>query len=153
MEDSKKAFKINEIMNFLPHRYPMLLIDRIVDIEKGNKVIAKKNVTFNEHFFQGHFPSHPVMPGVLIIEAMAQAAGVLVLDNAQNIDPKDYVVYFMTIESAQFRKPVTPGDVLELHVERIKNRGMVWKMKGEAIVDGARVANAIFSAMIVKKGG
>jgi 3-hydroxyacyl-[acyl-carrier-protein] dehydratase len=151
MLEKRKVLDINQIMQFLPHRYPLLLIDRIIDVQRGEKVIAVKNVSYNESFFQGHFPGHPVMPGVLLVEAMAQAAGILVMDQAQDLDPKEYVVYFMSIEEAQFRKPVTPGDVVFLHVEKVRNRGMVWKMKAEARVDDVRVANALFSAMIVKK--
>jgi 3-hydroxyacyl-[acyl-carrier-protein] dehydratase len=142
---------INGIMKLLPHRYPMLLVDRILEITPDNGVVALKNVTINEDFFNGHFPGHPVMPGVLIIEAMAQAAGIFVMANSKDIDPDKFVVYFMSIEEAQFRKPVVPGDALHLHIEKIKNRGAVWKMKGEARVNGQRVANAIFSAMIIKK--
>lgn len=137
-------------MKLLPHRFPMLLIDRVVDMTPGEGITALKNVTINEDFFNGHFPNHPIMPGVLIIEAMAQAAGVFVMSSSKDMDPKHHVVYFMSIEEAQFRKPVVPGDSLYLHIETIKNRGNVWKMKGEAKVDGQRVANAVFSAMIVK---
>jgi len=151
MNIEQKQFNINQIMKFLPHRYPLLLIDKVIDVQRGEKVVAVKNVSYNEQFFQGHFPGHPVMPGVLLIEAMAQAAGILVMDQAQDMNPEEYVVYFMGIEDAHFRKPVVPGDVVFLHVEKVKNRGMVWKMKAEAKVDDVRVANASFSAMIVKK--
>jgi 3-hydroxyacyl-[acyl-carrier-protein] dehydratase len=151
MNIEQKQFNINQIMKFLPHRYPLLLIDKVIDVQRGAKVVAVKNVSYNEQFFQGHFPGHPVMPGVLLIEAMAQAAGILVMDQAQDMNPEEYVVYFMGIEDAHFRKPVVPGDVVFLHVEKVKNRGMVWKMKAEAKVDDVRVANASFSAMIVKK--
>ena len=151
MNTEQKQFNINQIMKFLPHRYPLLLIDKVIDVQRGEKVVAVKNVSYNEQFFQGHFPGHPVMPGVLLIEAMAQAAGILVMDQAQDMNPEEYVVYFMGIEDAHFRKPVVPGDVVFLHVEKVKNRGMVWKMKAEAKVDDVRVANASFSAMIVKK--
>lgn len=146
-----KMVDINNIMNILPHRYPMLMIDRLIEVEKNQSIIALKNVTINEQFFNGHFPQHPIMPGVLIVEAMAQAAGALVMSSINNIDIKNYVVYFMSIHEAQFRKPVIPGDALYLHIEKIKNRGLVWKMKGEAKVDNQRVANATFSAVIVKK--
>ena len=151
MNTEQKQFNINQIMKFLPHRYPLLLIDKVIDVQRGDKGVSVKNVSYNEQFFQGHFPGHPVMPGVLLIEAMAQAAGILVMDQAQDMNPEEYVVYFMGIEDAHFRKPVVPGDVVFLHVEKVKNRGMVWKMKAEAKVDDVRVANASFSAMIVKK--
>lgn len=145
-------FNAVEIMKVLPHRYPFLLIDRVLSVSMEEGVVALKNVTINEDFFCGHFPGHPVMPGVLIVEAMAQAAGVLVMNTTEGVSPEEHVVYFMSIEEAHFRKPVTPGDALYLHVQIIKNRGMVWKMKGEARVDGVRVADAAFSAMIVKRG-
>jgi 3-hydroxyacyl-[acyl-carrier-protein] dehydratase len=145
------AMQVEKIMKMLPHRFPMLMVDRVIEIDGDKGIIALKNVTINEDFFNGHFPSHPVMPGVLIIEAMAQAAGIFVIHNTSNVDPEKKVVYFMSIEEAQFRKPVVPGDALYLHVEKVKNRGNVWKMKGEARVDGQRVANATFSAMIVDK--
>lgn len=150
MTNPPSKIDINGIMKMLPHRFPMLLIDRVIELNPGQGVVALKNVTINEDFFNGHFPNHPIMPGVLIIEAMAQAAGVFVMSSSEGIDPNDHVVYFMSIEEAQFRKPVVPGDSLYLHIETVKNRGAVWKMKGEARVDGQRVANAIFSAMIVK---
>mgnify|MGYP003510331789 CR=1 FL=1 len=148
---SNALMHVEKIMKMLPHRYPLLMVDRVVSIEGDKGIVALKNVTINEEFFTGHFPSHPVMPGVLIIEAMAQAAGIFVIHNTPDIDPEKKVVYFMSIEEAQFRKPVVPGDSLYLHVEKVKNRGNVWKMKGEAKVDGQRVANAVFSAMIVDK--
>jgi 3-hydroxyacyl-[acyl-carrier-protein] dehydratase len=146
---AKFSLDINKIMEMLPHRYPMLLVDRILEIS-DNGLVALKNITMNEEFFLGHFPGHPVFPGVLIIEAMAQAAAVFVTQS-QSIDPKKKVVYFMSIEEAAFRKPVTPGDAMHLHIEKLKNRGNIWKMQGEAKVDGVRVANATFSAMIVDK--
>ncbi len=147
-ENSK--IDISGIMELLPHRYPMLLVDRILEITPDTGIIALKNVTINEDFFNGHFPGHPVMPGVLIIEAMAQAAGIFVMASSRDLVPSKFVVYFMSIEEAQFRKPVVPGDALHLHIDKLKNRGNVWKMKGEARVNGQRVANAVFSAMIVK---
>ncbi len=143
---------ITRVMELLPHRYPMLMIDRIVDMKGSESAIGIKNVSANEPFFQGHFPGHPVMPGVLIVEAMAQTAGALVL-NGLGDKAAGKIVYFMTIDRARFRKPVMPGDVLKVHVTRIHNRGPVWKFAGEAKVDGVRVAEADFSAMIVDQAG
>lgn len=140
---------IGKIMELIPHRYPLLMVDRIIDISE-NSIVGLKNITINEHIFAGHFPGHPVFPGVLIIEAMAQTAAVFVTHKLK-INPNEKVVYFMSIEEAAFRKPVIPGDMLHLHIETIKNRGNIWKMQGEAKVAGARVANAVFSAMIVDK--
>lgn len=148
---TKKIHSVEEIMSMLPHRYPMLLVDRVIEVSNDSEVVALKNVTINEDFFNGHFPGHPVMPGVLIVEAMAQAAGIFVLCNSPEIDPQNSVVYFMSIEEAKFRKPVVPGDQLFLHINKIQSRGNVWKMRGEAKVDGKRVADATFTAMIVSK--
>ncbi|HEX7775316.1 MAG TPA: 3-hydroxyacyl-ACP dehydratase FabZ [Parvibaculum sp.] len=139
---------IKRVMELLPHRYPMLMIDKIVEMRGSSSAIGIKNVSNNEPFFQGHFPGHPVMPGVLIVEAMAQTAGALVL-NGLGGDAEGKIVYFMTIDRAKFRKPVMPGDVLHVHVTKIHSRGPVWKFKGEAKVDGALVAEADYSAMIV----
>jgi len=130
---------IHEIQRILPHRYPFLLVDRIVEME-GERIVAIKNVTFNEPFFGGHFPGFPVMPGVLIIEAMAQAAGVLVLKNIADRDRK--LVLLVAIENARFRKPVIPGDTLRLEMAVIKRRTNVAKMAGRATVDGQLVAEA-----------
>jgi 3-hydroxyacyl-[acyl-carrier-protein] dehydratase len=143
---------ITEIMQVLPHRYPFLLVDRVLEMTPGKGIVALKNVTINEEFFNGHFPSHPVMPGVLLIEAMAQAAGIFVMAENEGIEPAQNVVYFMSIEEAKFRKPVVPGDQLRLCVDKMQNRGKVWKMKGEVLVEGAKVAEAVFTAMIVKRG-
>jgi len=134
-------------MELLPHRYPMLLIDRIKDMDGNESAIGVKNVTINDPFFEGHFPGHPVMPGVLIVEAMAQTAGALVI-NAMSSDASNKVVYFMAIDKAKFRKPVVPGDQLELHVSKLQNRGPVWKFRGIAKVDGQVVAEADYAAMI-----
>lgn len=153
-EANKIEVGIEKIMKDIPHRYPFLLIDKAEVIEPFKKGIGYKNVTFNEPHFTGHFPDHPIMPGVLIIEAMAQSAAILVKNSASKEDEKkmdDSLVYFMTIENAKFRKPVTPGDVLELHVEAIQNRGTVWKFAGTGIVNGKKVAEAEFSAMFVDK--
>ena len=139
---------IKRVMELLPHRYPMLMIDGIKEMRGTESAIGIKNVTFNEPHFQGHFPGLPVMPGVLIVEAMAQTAGAVVLGGlGQGAEGK--VVYFMSIEKAKFRKPVVPGDVLNIHVSKLQNRGPVWKFNGQAKVDGAVVAEADFSAMII----
>ena len=140
---------INDIMARIPHRYPFLMIDRVVDIVEGESGVGIKNVTFNEPFFQGHFPQRPVMPGVLIIEAMAQTAGVLVVSSMKNPEANK-IVYFMTIDDARFRRPVVPGDRLEIHVQKVRNRGPVWRFSGQAKVDGLTVAEATYSAMIVE---
>lgn len=141
---------IMRVMQLLPHRYPFLMIDRIIDIDGNKSAVGIKNVTFNEPQFQGHFPDMPVMPGVLIIEAMAQTAGAVVM-NAMGAVADTKTVYFMTIDGARFRRPVAPGDVLELHVSLLRSRGPVWKYSGKAIVDGALVAEAEFSAMIADR--
>ncbi len=139
---------INEILTILPHRYPFLLVDKIVEMEEGERAKGIKNVTVNEPFFQGHFPGHPVMPGVLIVEAMAQVGGILAFKSA-NVE--DQVLYFMGIDDARFRKPVLPGDRLELTVEVLRRRGKVWSLKGEAFVDGALVAEAKLLATIMER--
>lgn len=141
---------IEKIIKSLPHRYPFLLVDKVVELEVGKKIVAIKNVTFNEPQFMGHFPDHPIMPGVLIIEALAQA-GALMVTAAPDFKAEDKLVYFMSIDGAKFRKPVVPGDVLELHVEAVQNRGAVWKLAATAIVDGQKVSEAQLSAMIVDK--
>ncbi len=138
---------IQEIMQAIPHRYPFLLIDRLVDIIPSESAVGIKNVTINEQFFNGHFPQAPVMPGVLIIEAMAQTAGVLVIHSIGSIT-KQKLVYFMSIESAKFRRPVVPGDRLELRVRIIQHRGAVWKVEGKAFVGDTLCAEAIVTAMI-----
>jgi 3-hydroxyacyl-[acyl-carrier-protein] dehydratase len=139
---------IGRIKELIPHRYPFLMIDRVRALEWDKRAIGIKNVSVNEPHFDGHFPNRPVMPGVLIIEAMAQTAGVLVVATLGE-DAEGKLVYFMTIDSARFRKPVVPGDQLEVIVEKLRNRGAVWKFSGEAYVEGGLVAEAIFSAMIV----
>lgn len=141
---------IKAILNLLPHRYPMLLVDRVIEINEKS-IVGLKNVSINEDFFNGHFPGYPIMPGVLIIEAMAQAAGLFMVHSCPEVDRSMKLVYFMTIEEAHFRKPVVPGDALYLHIEQVKQKGNVWKMKGEARVNNKRVADAIFSAMLVDK--
>lgn len=141
---------IEKVLKSLPHRYPILLVDKVVELDIGKSITAIKNVTFNEPHFLGHFPDHPIMPGVLIIEAMAQA-GALIVTLGDDFKSEENLVYFMSIEGAKFRKPVIPGDVLELKVEVIHNRGSVWKLSGNAFVDGVKVSEAEFSAMIVEK--
>ncbi|WP_408871775.1 3-hydroxyacyl-ACP dehydratase FabZ [Entomobacter blattae] len=139
---------IENIMQSIPHRYPFLLIDKMVEVYLGQSAIGIKNVSVNEPCFQGHFPGKPVMPGVLIIEAMAQTAAVLVV-RTLGAEFEGKIVYFMTVENAKFRKPVVPGDQMRIHVEKERNRGNVWKFKGVAQVDGNAVAEAVFSAMIM----
>jgi 3-hydroxyacyl-[acyl-carrier-protein] dehydratase len=138
---------IQRLLELLPHRYPFLLVDRIVDMDGDNSCIGIKNVTFNEPHFQGHFPGRPIMPGVLIVEGMAQTAGALCIA-ARGPDIKPQLVYFLSIDKARFRKPVHPGDRLEYHVKKIRSRGSIWKFECEARVDGARVAEGELSAMI-----
>ena len=136
----------NEITALIPHRYPFLLVDRVDTIIPGECATGYKNVTINENFFQGHFPDFPIMPGVLIVEALAQTAGILVCHTFQLKNQRR--VYFMSIENARFRKPVTPGDVLKLQVRKVQNRKTIWKFKGEAIVGDQVYAEAVFTAMI-----
>lgn len=146
---AEAIINIEEIVNMIPHRYPMLLIDRVVE-RNENGLVALKNVTMNEPFFMGHFPSKPIMPGVMIVEAMAQASAihtVKLLGDAAN----GKLVYFMSIDDAKFRKPVTPGDSLYIHVEQLQVRGGVRKFKCEGKVDGAKVAEAVVTAMIADK--
>ena len=143
-----QSIDILKIMQSIPHRYPFLLIDKMVEIHAGQSAIGIKNVTVNEPFFQGHFPSHPVMPGVLIVEAMAQTAATLVVMTlGKAFEGK--LVYFMTIENAKFRRPVGPGAQLRIHVDKERSRANVWKFKGVARVDDVAVAEATFSAMIM----
>jgi 3-hydroxyacyl-[acyl-carrier-protein] dehydratase len=138
---------IMRVMQMIPHRYPILMLDRILDFVPGERATGLKNVTINEPFFAGHFPGFPVMPGVLIIESMAQTAATLVVQTLGK-EAEGKLVYFMTIDEARFRKPVTPGDSLHVHVTKIAQRRNVWKFQGEAKVDGVLCAEAIFSAMI-----
>ncbi len=143
-----KAIDILRIMELIPHRYPFLLVDRVTDVKVGESAVGIKNVTINEHFFQGHFPRQPVMPGVLIVESMAQTAAVLVVESLDD-EAAGKLVYFMTIDEARFRKPVVPGDTLKVHVNKLRSRGNVWKFSGEVRVDGTLVAEARFAAMIM----
>ncbi len=140
---------IKEILDLIPHRYPFLLVDRIVEMEPNKRVVGIKNVTINEPFFQGHFPGHPIMPGVLLLEAMAQTGGVLALKS--DPDPKSKVLYFMSIDKAKFRKPVVPGDQVRFELDVTKQRGTIMGFKAVALVDGAVVAEAEMMAMIVNK--
>ena len=146
--DVVETLDVMRIMEMIPHRYPFLMIDRVVDLVPGVSAVGIKNVTLNEHHFQGHFPRRPVMPGVLIIECMAQTAAVLVVETLEGA-AAGKPVYFMSIEEARFRKPVVPGDRLHVHVAKLRRRGAVWKFSGEARVDGVLMAQARFTAMIM----
>lgn len=143
---------IKQIMEILPHTFPFLLVDRIVEMEVPDRIVGLKNVTFNEPFFQGHFPSEPVMPGVLIVEAMAQAAGVLVY-KATGEQPRDKGVYLMALREAKFRRPVVPGDQLFLELQVVKRRGQIWVFKGRALVEGKVAAEAEIMATMREKEG
>ena len=146
---------INEILSILPHRFPFLLIDRVEELSIGESIKAYKNVTYNEQIFQGHFPGHPIYPGVMIIEGLAQAGGVLAFKSMEKdgVDLSDKVVYFMSIDNAKFRSPVRPGDKLEYRISVIKHRGRIWVLKGEAYInEGATLAaQAELQAMIMDK--
>lgn len=141
---------INEVMAMIPHRYPFLLVDKVVDLVPNESATGIKCVTVSEPHFQGHFPTRPIMPGVLIIEAMAQTSAVLVAHSLKG-GAADKLVYFMTIDSARFRRPVVPGDVLHIHVTKKQSRGAVWKFEGKAMVGDAVAADATFAAMLVDK--
>ncbi len=140
---------IQNIMKVLPHRYPFLLVDRILEVEPGKRIVGLKNVTINEPFFPGHFPGHPVMPGVLIVEAMAQTGGMMLMDAVE--DPESKVVYFMSLDKVKFRKPVVPGDQLRFELEMLKFRGKTCRMRGVAYVEGQPVAEAEMMAAIVDR--
>ncbi len=143
---------VREILNTLPHRYPFLLVDRIVEMEPGKRIVGIKNVSINEPFFQGHFPGFPVMPGVLIIEAMAQVGGVLAFRSAsEKMDISNKVVYFTGIDKARFRKPVLPGDQIRFELEVIHSKEPFWKLRGIALVDGRKVCEAELMAMVGDK--
>ncbi len=139
---------VERIMTMIPHRYPFLMIDRVVDIVPNVRATGVKNVTINEPYFAGHFPQRPVMPGVLIVEAMAQTAAVFVV-NTLGPDAEGKLVYFMSIDGARFRKPVVPGDQLRVEVTKERSRGNVWRFAGRAMVDGVLVAEATYAAMIM----
>ncbi len=143
------SFDIQRLQALLPHRYPFLLIDRVVDVDGDNSAVGLKAVTANEPHFAGHFPGRPVMPGVLLIEGMAQTAAAICAAAREAVSRKPSVVYFMTVDQAKFRRPVVPGVTVEYHIHKMRNRGDVWKYRGEARVEGVKVAEAVISAMIV----
>ena len=147
-EIAETVIDVNRIMEMIPHRYPFLMIDRVKDVVPDHQAVGVKNVTASEPHFQGHFPNHPVMPGVLIVEAMAQTAAVLVVETL-GVEAEGKLVYFMSVDNARFRKPVTPGDVLEITVTKLRSRGNVYKFEGKARADGVMMAEAVFSAMIM----
>ena len=153
LTEEKQIIDVTRIMSMIPHRYPFLLVDRICEMHSDHSAVGLKNVTYNEPFFQGHFPSTPVMPGVLIIEAMAQTSALLVVHTLGR-EANGKLVYFMSIDGARFRKPVIPGDQLQIKVVKRRNRGSVWKFACEAMVGDGLVAEAVITAMIsdVKAG-
>ena len=140
---------IAQILEYLPHRYPMLLVDRIIDFEPRKRITGVKNVTINEPFFQGHYPGHPIMPGVLIVEAMAQVGGLLLIDAVEDLDDK--VVYFMSLDRVKWRRPVRPGDQLVFELRLTHLRRSVCRMRGEGFVDGRLVAEAELTARVVER--
>lgn len=148
-EPGKTILEVDELMQLLPHRYPLLLVDRLVDIKPGESAVGIKNVTYGEEFFQGHFPQKPVMPGVLIIEAMAQAAAAFTC-YTEEIDTEGKIVLFTSVDKARFRRPVVPGDQLRILVRTVQRRAPVWRFEGEATVDGKRVADAQYAAMLAQ---
>jgi 3-hydroxyacyl-[acyl-carrier-protein] dehydratase len=148
---AKPVMDVIDIQKLLPHRYPFLLVDRVIECVPEQKLVAYKNVTVNEPFFAGHFPAHPVMPGVLILEALAQACALLGYTSS-GVDTKTHVTYLMSIDGAKFRRPVVPGDRLTLTIEVIRHKGLVWKTRGSATVDGVLVAEAEFLATVVELG-
>lgn len=141
-----ETIDIQRLFELLPHRYPFLMVDRIVDIDGSDSAVGIKNVTINEPHFAGHFPGRPIMPGVLLVEGLAQTAGAICIQALKATQPA--VVYFLTIDQCKFRRPVVPGDVVEYHVRKLRNRGSVWKFSGEVRVGASKVAEAIISAMI-----
>lgn len=147
LEPGKTVLEVDELMQLLPHRFPLLLVDRLVDIVPGEGAVGIKNVTYGEPFFQGHFPQKPVMPGVLIIEAMAQAAAAYT-SYTEDLDVEGKLVLFMGVDKARFRRPVVPGDQLRIAVKTVQRRAPVWRFYGEATVDGKKVAEANYSAML-----
>jgi 3-hydroxyacyl-[acyl-carrier-protein] dehydratase len=149
IEPGKTSLDVNEVMLLLPHRYPFLLIDKLIDIRAGESAIGVKSVSYGEHFFQGHFPQKPVMPGVLIIEAMAQAAAAFT-SYTEELDVENKIVLFMGVDKARFRRPVVPGDQIHILVKTVQRRPPVWRFQGDATVNGARVADATFSAMLAQ---
>ena len=149
MKEKNYLMDVMEIQKYLPHRYPFLLVDRILEIEEGKRIVGLKNVTYNEHFFQGHFPQAPVMPGVLIIEAMAQVGGVLACKSAPE-EAKGKLIYFAAIDKVRFRKPVVPGDQIIFELTILKYKKRVCKMEGKAYVDGEIVAEGILTAVLAE---
>jgi len=147
---SGDVLDVKRLMELLPHRYPMLMIDRVVDVEPGESATGVKNVTYNEPFFPGHFPGHPVMPGVFLIEAMAQTAAALV-SHTLGEETRDKVVYFMTVDRARFRHPVVPGDQVLFPVHKVRRRSTVWKFAGQAMVGDQLCAESEFSAMLMDR--
>jgi 3-hydroxyacyl-[acyl-carrier-protein] dehydratase len=147
-EEQTLQIDIQRIMELIPHRHPFLMIDKVIDVVANERATGIKNVSINEHYFQGHFPSRPVMPGVLIIEAMAQTAAVLVV-HTLGPQAEGKLVYFMSVDNARFRRPVFPGDVLHVHVVKQRHRANVWKFEGRAEVRGQLMAEAVFAAMIM----
>jgi len=155
MEDkaapAKATYDMERLQRLLPHRYPFLMVDRIIDVDADNSAVGIKAVTVNEPHFLGHFPGRPVMPGVLLIEGIAQTAGAIcsaIIGSRPDGSPP--LVYFMSVDQAKFRRPVVPGDVVEYHVKKLRHRGGVWKFAGEARVDGQKVAEAVVTAMVVE---
>ena len=142
---------INDIMKLLPHRYPFLLVDKVIELTDYEKCVGIKNVTYNESQFQGHFPNHPIMPGVMLVEAMAQVASLMTLipENKKGLNMDDKVIYFMSIDEVKFRKPVIPGDSLRIETEKIQSRGGIWKFYGRVMVDDKVCTEAKFKACLV----
>ena len=151
-ETTSTAIDIQEIKRLIPHRYPFLLVDKVRELNPEVSAVGIKNVTSNEPHFQGHFPSQPIMPGVTIVEAMAQTAAILV-SKSLKLEDSGALVYFLSIDNCKFRHLVGPGDVLELHVKVIRGHGKIWKFHGDAIVDGRIVTEADFAAMIIPPEG
>lgn len=149
MSEKEPLMDIRWIMSVIPHRYPLLLIDRVLEIEPKKSIVAIKNVTVNEEFFSGHFPGHPVMPGVLVIEAMAQAGGVLLMHDVPDRDNK--LIYFTTINKAKFRRPVVPGDQLRIEIEILRLREIFCKLSARALVDGQVAAEAVLSSAMMDR--
>jgi len=149
VSEKEPMMDIRWIMSVIPHRYPLLLIDRVLEIEPKHSIVAIKNVTANEEFFSGHFPGHPVMPGVLVIEAMAQAGGLLLMHDVP--DRKNKLIYFTTINKAKFRRPVVPGDQLRIEIEILRLREIFCKLSAKALVDGQLVAEAVLSSAMMDR--